>query len=526
MKLTYVAALLAGCAMSFSVPAIAQQPATQQTPDPTVPDPSDATADATIANAQAVDDAQAKIELLQQQVEALQASIEQIKTSMVKTTPSWKGGPQLDDKEAGFSFKPKGFAQFDAGYVGFPRGDELRGTVGGLDFRNLGWNTRARRLVIGAEGRLPGGFRYNFEFNFAQGTVDYEDIILAYDFKSSPLTVQVGNMYPFSSLETMTSSRLGSMLERASFTDAFSYDRRLGIALIASDKKTDSWILQAGLFSEPINNTSFNRTGWQLGLRGVYSPLLGTTRLHLGANFQHRVNTLESQGKQYRSRPLTQLTDQRFIDTGTIAAKGDDTVGVELAAIHKSLHFAAEGQKVWVRHAYNAAELAALNADPGSNDLAAGTPLNGNPSFWGGYAEVGYYPTGETRGYKGGRWDRTKVLHPFNEGGWGAIQVNGRIDYVNLQDRVDGSSTALAAPFYVNGGRQLGYQASLIWNPVDWVRFMAQYGHVNVTGGPRGSVAQAGPPLVPGIFPVGTTTPASKRKYGVDTVGVRAQVDF
>ena len=39
---------------------------------------------------------------------------------MVKVTPSWKGGPQFDDKEAGFSFKPKGVIQFDAGYNGFP----------------------------------------------------------------------------------------------------------------------------------------------------------------------------------------------------------------------------------------------------------------------------------------------------------------------------------------------------------------------------------------------------------------------
>jgi phosphate-selective porin OprO and OprP len=324
-------------------------------------------------------------------------------------------------------------------------------------------------------------------------------------------------MYPFSSLETMTSSRLGSMLERATFTDAFSYDRRLGVGFIAQDKKTDSWIVQAGLFSEPINNTSFNRTGWQVGLRGVYSPLLGSTRLHLGANFQHRENTREGLAKQYRARPLTQLTDQRFIDTGNIAAKGDDTVGVEVAAIHKSLHFAAEAQKVWVRHAYNAAEIASLNAQTDTNDTipAGAVALNGNPSFWGGYAELGFYLTGETRGYKGGRWDRTKVLHPFNDGGWGALQLNGRVDYVNLSDRVDDSSASVASPFYVNGGKQLGLQASLIWNPVDWVRFMAQYGHVAVTGGPR-AVA---------ITP-SSLKPVNRRRYSVDTFGARAQVDF
>ena len=124
MKLKFVAALLAGSALGMSAPAFAQDPPAvpQDAPEPTEPDQSDATADATIANAQAVDDAQAKIELLQAQVEALQASIEQIKTNMVKATPSWKGAPEYADKDAGFSFKPRGALQFDAGYVGFPGG--------------------------------------------------------------------------------------------------------------------------------------------------------------------------------------------------------------------------------------------------------------------------------------------------------------------------------------------------------------------------------------------------------------------
>ena len=57
---------------------------------------------------------------------------------------------------------------------------------------------------------------------------------------------------------------------------------------------------------------------------------------------------------------------------------------------------------------------------------------DGNPSFWGGYIEAGYFLTGETRGYKNGTWDRTKVLKPFSKGGWGAFQINGRVDYLDL----------------------------------------------------------------------------------------------
>ena len=540
MKLKFVAALLAGSAMSLSAPAWSQAAPQQESPEPATPDPSDATADATIANAQAVDDAQAKIELLQQQVEALQASIEQIKGSIAKTTPSWKGGPQFDDKEAGFSFKPKGLLQYDAGYVGFPDGEEQRGTIlginqngsqataAGLNYGNLGWSTRARRLTIGADGTLPGGFRYSAEFNFAQAQVDFEDVLMAYDFKNSPLTAQVGYFYPFSSLETMTSSKYTSFMERAGITDAFSHNRRIGAALLANDKTADKWVAQAGIFSEEMNGNDFNRTGWLFGARGVFSPTLGTTRLHVGANFQHRVNKKEAQGRNYQERPMTQITDQRFVSTGNIPSKGDDILGLELAAIMKQFHFAAEAQKVWVRGTYDQAELDSTLGNLGTNTTPVGAALNGNPSFWGGYAEAGFYLTGETRAYKGGSFGRVKVLKPVTDGGLGAIQVNARVDYVKLSDRVDDSSSSLAAPFYVNGGKQTAYQASVIWNPIDYVRFMAQYSHLRVSGGPRASISTAANPLPAqlGMFPFGTTTPVDERDFNSDVFTMRAQVDF
>ena len=84
-------ALLGSSALFWAASAPAQDPAPAE--DAAVPDQSDATADAAIAEAVAVDDAQARIELLQAQVEALQEALEGVKASMVKTTPSWKGAP-------------------------------------------------------------------------------------------------------------------------------------------------------------------------------------------------------------------------------------------------------------------------------------------------------------------------------------------------------------------------------------------------------------------------------------------------
>src|SRR4051812_23482403 len=130
------AVLLAGSALAYSTVAVAQDAPAPTQPEPTEPDQSDATADAAIAAAQPIDELQAKIELLQAQVEALQDALEGVKAAQVKVTPSWKGAPEYADKDSGFSFKPKGFMQFDAGYVGFPDGNELNGTVGGLNYNN------------------------------------------------------------------------------------------------------------------------------------------------------------------------------------------------------------------------------------------------------------------------------------------------------------------------------------------------------------------------------------------------------
>jgi phosphate-selective porin OprO/OprP len=173
----------------------------------------------------------------------------------------------------------------------------------------------------------------------------------------------------------------------------------------------------------------------------------------------------------------------------------------------KSLHLAAEAQQVWVR-GYRPGAVFGPNNGPGGGLFYAG-----DPRFRSAYVEAGWFLTGESRGYKGGRWDRAKVLHPFSDGGSGSLQLNARLDWLDLRDQV-GPGT-LAAPFFINGGRQLGYELSLIWNPIDYIRFQAQYARGAYEGGPRATT------VVPG-----STEPADQRSFGVDTVAVRAQVEF
>jgi len=469
------------------------------------------------AQAQAVDASATaeQVEALQKQVQALQAQLDALKQQLPKAVPSWKGAPQWDDASAGFTFKPKGTLQFDAGYVGYP-GDPA-GTVGpvsaatgasGVNTNNLGFNTRFRRVIIGAEGALPGGFGYNVEFELSQAGVNYEDIVLTYQRKGSPLQLKLGYQFPLSSLELMSSSRFVSFMERAGSTDAFGYTRRMGLS--ASYAKPQ-FLVSAGLFGDDVANSNFNRTGWQASTRAVWMPKFGTSQLHLGVNAQYRTAARDAQNVRLRQRPYTQITDQRPLDTGRIAADGDMILGVEAAGIFKSFHVAGEAQWLKVRAINDPAHVFAPNNGTGG----AAAFLADDPTFFSGYVEAGYFLTGESRGYKGGRWDRTKVLHPFDKGGWGAVQLNARVDRTDLQDRVGTGAITPGSLNFVNGGKQTGYQLGVSWLPTDYLRFIAQYGHVDVTGGPAAAVPFA---AATGAF--------QDRSYKLDTMTVRAQVDF
>ena len=524
-----IRALLAGSALFISTAALAQEPEAQ-------PDASDATADATIAETQQLDDAQAKIELLQAQVEALQESIAQIQAAQAKVTPSWKGAPQLEDKEEGWSFKPRGRIQYDVGIVSNPHD--------AIVTRNLGFNARVRRIRLGAEGTIPGGLGYKFEMDFANASTAFGDAIITYTPKNAPINIAIGNQETNNGLEQMSSSRFSSFVERAAFDDAFINTRRIGLNLGYINAAGD-FRINGGMWAAHSIDASLDNDGWIGAMRAVYSPLMGTNQLHFGANFQHR-NFQSNNGAtastsvgapstnqlaRYRARPFTQLTDQRLVDTGNFAAESDNIFGLEAAGIFKSLHIAAEGQYVKT-NAYEAGDTVTFSAasdDPLEIlDLFQSPQFvpDGNPSFWGGYIEAGYFITGETRGYKNGLWDRTKVLKPFSKGGMGAFQVTGRADYLDLDSSklrngctnnfVTGVCTAPSLiTLQGKGGKQLGLLAGLTWIPEDYVRVLLNYSHAFIEGGPN--AAQVKPDSSKDI---------NKRKYGNDTVQARFQVDF
>ncbi len=372
----------------------------------------------------------------------------------------FEGVPRIGSTD-GWSIRLRGRVQYDLGHVERP---------GGVALADLGSVDEFRRVRLGVEGTAPHGFSYVFEMEFAEEVNEITDAYVAYK-ASDRFTLTAGQQNNFQSLDELTSSRFSSFIERAAFTDAFNFERRLGASATWAHGPLT---VQAGAFIDNLLDMDEGDGTWSLDGRLVYAPRLGDTRLHLAASAHWRDNgDLVSRGTttRYRQRPLIHATDVRFIGTPALAVEKETQFGLEAALIRGPLHVTGEAQ--W------------LSADT----------VGPNHHFFGGYVEAGWFITGESRGYRATRWDRTRVNRSIEEGGFGAIQLNLRYDRLELN----------SGP--VRGGSQDGLQVGLTWIPTDHVRFLFNYARLSYDDA-----------IVPAA--------GGDRSYSVDVVGARGQIDF
>jgi hypothetical protein len=171
-KFKFVAALLAGCALCISAPALARdvvQP--QGAPAAAAPDQSDAAADATIAQASALNDAQSKLELLQAQVEALQISIDQMRKDSVQQTPAWK------NMDWASKTKVSGKAFFNVSNIS-QRSTNLAGVR--TDNVQNGSQTELKRFYFGVDHSFDSMFSANLTTDFRYNSNGTSKDVLLY----------------------------------------------------------------------------------------------------------------------------------------------------------------------------------------------------------------------------------------------------------------------------------------------------------------------------------------------------------
>lgn len=373
-------------------------------------------------------------------------------------TIKFKGAPEISDGK-GWSFKPRGRMQFDVNSVSAPSSISNTG---------LGFSNEVRRAYLGFQGTIPGGFSYMTEINLgSDGKASFTDVYLTY--AKGAWSVTAGQIKPFASLEEQGSDLNTSFMERAAFTSAFGFERRLGLSF--GYGKGD-FLLNAGVFTNNLNQLSPSDNSYSIDGRAVWMPKFGDTQAHLGASAHYHDLNDSAASVTYNTRPYAHSTNVRFVNTGAISAISETGYGVEGAVIRGPFHAAAEGfwQKV---------------SRPGMAD----------PTFFGGYGEVGYVLTGgDGRSYKNGTFGSIKPSRGLDKGGMGALEVNLRYDFLDLNDAG------------ILGGQQNAYGVSLTWIPVEHIKLLANYVRLQYSDAAILAGADA--------------------SYGADTIGMRVQLDF
>ena len=425
------------------------------------------------AKAQNMQEIQAQINAMQGTIKALQKQVQDAKAqaSAAQTTADtakgsdldlkikWKGAPELSSADGKFKMKVRGRLDTDYNAINQDTSVTFTPDVSA---------TALRRARLGVEGVMFYDVKYILEVDFAGDAVAVKDAFIQYTgFDVQPI---IGNYKTYNSLEHLTSSNFITFMERAAFIEAFGIDRQIGAGL---SYNKDHFTLGAGIFGEgPSSAPEYpGFTGDEnltFAARGTVAPINREVNgvnqvLHFGASVRTREVGDDQPYLQYQARAADLFLANRFVNTGRIS-ESDTLWGLEAAGVWGPLSVQGEYAQLEVdlptgAVIRNVSTSAAAGTPPYSGGSPTVTPVTTisnpflgvpNPTYSGWYVDASLFLTGETRPYKEGRFDRVKVKNPVTwskGGGWGAWQIAGRYDVLDLSDEAFNTAFPSASNF-------------------------------------------------------------------------------
>ena len=350
----------------------------------------------------------------------------------------WEDGYlTLEDRNANIYFLINGQIIADAGYI--TADDELENAFPEL----AGSNVLFRKLNLSTYGNFYDTVDFKIGLDFAN-VRDIQDIWIRYLKHPYLKNIKIGNLKEPFSLEYLTSLTRLAFMERSLPDVAFGSGRNIGIRYDSQDNRKPinfglGLFLNTGSFSDfgEAQNQISEANGFNTTLRVFGLPrykLGGKKLLHLGLGYSHGVrdenNT--SAPMEFRTRPESRLTDERLVDTGPFLGRTRDMATAEFALVEGPWSLQTQGYYL------------ILDADEADD-----------PHFWGYYALMSYFLTGESRRYNQALGIFTgvepqPVFKPL-KGHWGAWELALRHSYVDLNDG------------NVRGGRESNITAGLNW---------------------------------------------------------------
>lgn len=378
---------------------------------------------------------------------------ERLRDEPVKTQVRRFGVETADGTER---FRIRGRLMVDGALVGFSTEDTVDDERDGQG--NIARHgTIIRRARLGVLGVIANDWEYQMEVDFRDAEIRFANSYIAYlGLPGSRLAI--GNFKEPFSMESSTSSRRITFIERATPIDAYRPDRELGILY---ETVRPRHYLAAGVFGGDgvVRNREIHE-GYSLALRGSFAPYYGDSNwMHIGAFANYRKNAFERLANgnkawndvRLRSRLGTRAVDARFIGRRDLEDVQSLTrYGLEFAAGFGSSSIQAEYVKA---------------------DADLDRPDVDNVKLDGYYIQFSHYLTGEQRNYRpeSGDIGRTPVLRPFSPGaggGPGAWEVAARFSHTDSTD----------AFRVTNGGQKMDHWTlGLNWFPTSDIIFKFNY---------------------------------------------------
>jgi phosphate-selective porin OprO/OprP len=370
--------------------------------------------------------------------------------------------------------------------------DDVKDSFGGK-----GTGTKFRRARLYFQGQF---FRYGFfkaEYEFSNndddtdGGTSFADVYAGINFPRIGL-LRIGYFKEPFSLQFLNNSNFISFNERSG-SDALSPGRNSGVMLNGNFLIRDSTYALAFMRrTDGVGDGFSNEGDYHITARVTGLPYFedgGARLLHVELGYSHQFAD-KNVGTQYRQRPSNNFAPN-IVDTGLLAAKNVELFNAGLAVIEGSLSLQSE--------------------------VTVSIPHGGfseNPVFWGTYAELSWWVTGEHRRYLRGRGVFSRVV-PKNrfdpeKDQWGAVELALRYSWLDLSNAG------------IRGGTLSEWSFALNWSPFSNMRVSNNY--VLSQTRDRASIpfiaGDPGPPVVP-------DTPAISAKSGFAHSWVtRFEIDF
>ncbi|MEE9393128.1 MAG: porin [Planctomycetota bacterium] len=323
----------------------------------------------------------------------------------------WKGGLRFDNGDKSFRLHIGGRIQNDWAWGTQDKDYEQNPAAGHFEDGTL-----FRRTHLQIDGQIHEHVIFKTEFNFAGGDADFFDVWIGLKNIGFVERIRVGHFKHFYSLEKLTSNGHTTFMER-SLADVFAPGRETGLGINGTALEQNlTWGISVFREVDSYGDSAPADDGaYGVSARVTWIPWYCDQcdgLLHLGGGIVYE--GASNDAIRFRQRPEISISPTIF-DTGSIEADSILRLNLELAFVWGAFSFQSE---------YFYIEIEGTNGNP-------------DPAFWGAYAYVSFFLTGEQRPYnrKHGVFGRAAPHENFLEGdGWGAWEVAARASYLDLND--------------------------------------------------------------------------------------------